>query len=104
MPFQNDEQRKASFKHILGKLQVSPGSGIDQEPLESGHQIYSNELLSAADTIAFADSTPNTMTSKSVWTISSPGTEAKIWASGSFQKTAQAGGPNANFEEVILIK
>jgi len=102
MPFQNDEQRLASFKHILGKLQVSPGNLIGQEPLESGHQIYSNELLSEANTIAFADSTPDTMTSKSVWTISSGGSMANVWSNGSFQKTAQSGGTNANFEEVIL--
>ena len=100
MGFQNDEQRKASFKHVYGKAQVNPENGISAEQLETGHQIYSDELLSAANTIAFASSNPDTMTSSSIWTPSSPSDMSAVWA-GSFVKTS-AGGSNSNFEKVTM--
>ena len=102
MPITPEEQRKASFKHVYGKNQTNPTFDLESEALESGHQIYSDELLSAAGNIAFASNAPTTQTSNSVWTISSGGSMANIWANGSFQKTAQSGGTDSNFEEVFL--
>ena len=102
MAFGNDEQRKASFKHIYGKNQLDPDYGLHQELLESGHQIYSTELLSAGDDIAFAASSPVTFTSASTWTITTNGSMANVWSSGSFNKTSNAGGTDSNYEKVLM--
>ena len=102
MAFTSEEQRKASFKHVYGKTQIAVGNELEGEKLEGGHQIYAEDLLSESNTIAFASSTPDTMTSKSVWTISSGGSMANVWSNGSHVKTAQAGGTNSNFEEVFI--
>ena len=45
MAFKNDEQRIASFKHLYNIAQTSPGLSPAAEILETGHQIYSGDLL-----------------------------------------------------------
>ena len=101
MPITSEEQRKASFKHVYGKNQTNPANGLDGESLEAGHQIYSDDLLSAAGTIAFSTSAPDTMASGSTWVITSGNSMANVWASGSFVKAAKSG-TDPNFEEVFF--
>ena len=107
MPFLPEEQRKASFKHIYGKQQVDPDFDADNESLEAGHQVFSADLLSAGNDIAFSPggggaNDPVTFTSSSVWTIGSGTGMSNVWSAGNFQKTANSGGTDSNYEKVTM--
>ena len=102
MAINQDEQRKASFKHVYGIQHTAPGLEDYAESLEAGHQIYSSELIAAGEDIAYAGSTPVTFTSSSVWTPSSGTGMANLWTNSSFVKTINPSGTDSNYEEVLM--
>ena len=100
MGFQNEEKRRASFKHVFNKLQTSVGTDLSGELFETAHQIYSNELLSAE--LTFSSAQPSNSGSTRTWTKSgATSTAVSLWDDGSFTTVENSSG-DSNFEYIAV--
>jgi cytoskeletal protein CcmA (bactofilin family) len=102
MGFKADEKRNASFKHLYNIAQTVPSLGTEGESLETGHQIYAEDLLSSADTIVYQTNPDNiSFSTQSIWSGSSFSSAADVWDNGAFSQSTVPGG-NVVIEKVTV--